>query len=133
MLTSPDRVEPVTEHIDFYNFGEDAEITDRSEETAMLGLAGPGTPEVIAAVAGPDVWPDGPGTFAEASIGGMSALLVRTDFLRVPGVDLIVSAGQQDAASKTLAGLRRVPRRSLRGRRCPRDRTHSSGRTRIRQ
>ncbi len=104
VLTSPDRVEPVTEHIDFYNFGEDAEITDRSEETAMLGLAGPGTPEVIAAVAGPDVWPDGPGTFAEASIGGMSALLVRTDFLRVPGVDLIVSAGQQDALRKHLLG-----------------------------
>ena len=91
VINSPERSDTVTEHVDFFNFGEDASITDRTEESAMLGLSGPGTPEVIAAAAGADAWPQEPGAFAEVELGGVSALLVRTDFLGTPGVDLIVS------------------------------------------
>ncbi len=102
VVTGPRRVEPVTEHVDFFNFGEDVEITDRSEDTAMLGLSGPGTRELLAAAVGPDVWPGEPGSFAEASIAGTRALLIRTDFLRQPGVDLMVNAVHQDTLRQRL-------------------------------
>ena len=97
VITNPDRVEAVTDHVDFFNFGEDVKITDQSEETAMLGVTGPAAPGLISAALDPDAWPGQLGSFAEVNIGGMSALLVRTDFLRHPGADLVVSAGQADA------------------------------------
>ncbi len=102
VVANPDRVEAVTDHVDFFNFGEDVEITDQSENTAMLGLSGPGTPALIDAAVGPDAWPEQPGTFAEVAVGELSALLVRTDFLRHSGADLIVSAAERDALRQHL-------------------------------
>ena len=102
VITNPGRVEAVTDHVDFFNFGEDVEISDQSKETAMLGLSGPATPALIASAIGPDAWHEQPGSFAEVNIGEVSALLVRTDFLRHPGADLIVSTAECDALGQRL-------------------------------
>ena len=109
VVTNPDRAEAVADHVDFFNFGEDVEITDQSEDTAMLGLSGPGTPELVSAAIGRDVWPEQPGTFSEVNAGETSAVLVRTDFLRQPGVDLIVSANRQEALRQHLLDAGAIP------------------------
>ena len=69
VIANPGRVEAVTDHVDFFNFGEDVEISDQSEEAAMLGLSGPGAPSLIASAIGPDAWHEQPGSFAGVDIG----------------------------------------------------------------
>lgn len=73
-LTSPGRAEPVTEWLDTYTFGEDITVASRTDDVAVLTLAGPHAAEVLAAAGAPvDALPvDG---LAHANIGGGDCVL----------------------------------------------------------
>ena len=85
VLTSPDTRNRVAEWIDFYTFVEDVEITDITENTAMLTLLG-----ASPAAAHPALAALPPRASATADIDGVRALAIRADFFDAPRIDLIV-------------------------------------------
>ena len=86
VLTSPDTRSRVAEWIDFYTFVEDVEITDITQDTAMLTLLGASPADAHPALAALP-----PCVSATADIDGVRALAIRSDFdlFGAPRIDLI--------------------------------------------
>ena len=108
VLTGAGNQDKVAEWVDFYTFVEDVAVEDVTSTTAMLGVVGPGasaTVEAVAGVAASDlaVYESRAGT-----VGGTSALVVRSDPVGEPGYDVVVPADARvavlDALMSTDAG-----------------------------
>lgn len=86
VMTSPENRQKVADWIDFYTFVEDVTVRDVTEETAMLAVTGPKAAELLQSlgVGRPDLYHASP-----ASIGGTDALVVRTDFVGLPGYEMV--------------------------------------------
>jgi len=85
VLTSPGRQKKVSEWIDFYTFGEDVEVRDISDETSMLGIAGPKAAAVVRQVLDMDV--DGMALYDSLRSG--DRVVVKTDFLGTTAFDIL--------------------------------------------
>ena len=92
VLTAPENGQKVADWIDFYTFAEDVAVSDVTEQTAMFSLAGPKTAPVLDKLTGQVVSGLGRYESRAATIAGVKVLLIRTDFVRLPGYDLIVPA-----------------------------------------
>ena len=95
VLTSPENRQKVADWIDFYTFVEDVTVRDVTEEEALLSVAGPGAGALLDELTGQAVSSLGLHRSIEASIGGVEATVARTDFVRLPGYDLVVAAAQR--------------------------------------
>ena len=85
VLTSPGRQQKVTEWIDFYNFGEDVDVEDITEETTMLGIAGPEAPAAVRLSLEADVGEMGR---FDAVVAG-NRIIIKTDFLGFTAFDIV--------------------------------------------
>ena len=102
MLTSPQTRERVAEWIDTYTFLEEVALEDVTEETAMLTVMGPGALEVLEPVTGKSLAHLETYGSISITVGGVPATVLRTDPTDVPGYDLVVPAGQAEAAWSVL-------------------------------
>ena len=102
VLTGPGNQKKVADWIDFYTIIEDVAVEDATEKTAMLSLAGPAAASLLGKVAGAvpaslDTWASIP-----ATIGGVDATVIRTDFVGLPGYDLLAPATDRRRLWETL-------------------------------
>jgi aminomethyltransferase len=74
----------------------DADLTDRSDDVALLALQGPGTTRILAPLVDQDLETIGYYRFAEGRVAGAAALVSRTGYTGEDGFELYVGAG--DAA-----------------------------------
>ncbi len=90
----------VPDWIDFYTFTEDVSVEDVTDETAMLSLVGPSAGALLARLCGLN----GIRACESASVtvGGVEAVIMRTDFLNLPSYDLVVPS---DAAEDVLGAV----------------------------
>ena len=102
VLTSPETRSRVAEWIDFYTFTEDVAVEDVTDGLSMLAVLGPNAGAVLDQASGSLVSGLTPYGSVEASIGGRTVLLVRTDFARVPGYDLVVAPSDVDLLREEL-------------------------------
>ncbi len=102
LLTSPETRQKVVEWVDFYTFSEDVAVKDVTGATAMLGLAGPRAGDLLDRLTHQKASALPPGGSLRASIGGAVALVARTDFLPLPGYDIVLSAEEGVRAWKEL-------------------------------
>ncbi len=103
VITSPQTMEQVVDWVDLYTFGEDIQVTDFTNESALLHVVGPEAASLL-------------GTAAlslyhacEISIGGAQLQAVRTDALGAAGYDLLVARGQAEEAWNALVHLGAAP------------------------
>ena len=86
VLTSPGRQQKVIDWIDFYNFGEDVEVQDITEDTRMLGIVGPEAPAAVQQALDTNV--------AEMdrfdSVASSDRIIVKTDFPGCAAFDIVV-------------------------------------------
>ena len=101
VFTGPENRAAVAEAIDFYTFGEDVAVSDVTENTAMLALAGPGAAALVDALSDRRPRLD-PYASQDLTIGGVDALLVRSDFLGAAEYELIAPAEQAPALWEAL-------------------------------
>ena len=105
VITNPQAVQQVIDWIDLYTFGEDIQVTDVTDETALIHLAGP--------EAGPLLGPEAASLplhhATEVSIDGAAAQVVRIDALGIPGFDLLVSLEHGVEVWEALVGMGAVP------------------------
>ena len=92
VLTGPENRHNVVEWINLYTFSEDVTIQDITEETAMLSVAGPEAAGLLDMLTGMKVSSLGRHESLHAGIAGLKTSVVRTDFARLPGYDLVVPA-----------------------------------------
>ena len=119
VMTAPENRQKIAEWIDFYTITEDVVVTDVTEQTAMLSLAGPRAAGLLGQLAAPAISSLGRYESVGASIREVEASVVRSDFVRLPGYDLVVSASEgphlwrelQSAGSE--AGLRPIGMEAL--------------------
>ncbi|MDA1188329.1 MAG: hypothetical protein O2854_01420 [Chloroflexi bacterium] len=86
-FTSPETRKAVAEYIDFYTFSEDVSVEDVTDETSMLGVSGPKAEE----------WANKHTVNLEASVK-----VVRSDFLHMPGYDIVAPIAQRASLYKQL-------------------------------
>ena len=88
VLTSPGRQQQVADWIEFYTFVEDVTVQDITDDTAMLAIVGPDSPEAIHHALGVDV--DHHELFSPMTVDALDgASLVRTDHFNLPTFELI--------------------------------------------
>lgn len=102
VLTGPQNRQKVADWIDFYTFTEDAVVQDVTEDAAMLALVGPRAASLLDELTEKSASSLGPYESMAAGIGGIEATLLRTDFLRLPGYDLVVRASLAQALWRKL-------------------------------
>lgn len=104
-ITNPQTLQQVVDWIDLYTFGEDIQVTDVTDETALIHLAGP--------LSGPLLGPEATSLLInhvqDMSIDGASAKVVRTDALGIPGYDLLVDLDNAEKVWEALVGKGAVP------------------------
>ena len=103
-LTSPQAARVISDWIDFYTFVEDVSVEDYSNESAMLGLVGPGAGGLLDIVSDSQASELPSYGAAKAAIGGVDVLIVRTDFLGGPGYDLVLPAEDKERMREGLLG-----------------------------
>ena len=119
VLTAPETRQKVADWIDFYTFVEDVSVRDITAETSMLSVAGPGAASLLEATSDADISPIGRYDAVGTSVGGAETTLVRTDFLGLPGYDLITDTVDGERLWRTLldagrvAGIRPVGQEAL--------------------
>ena len=100
LLTSPGRQHKVADWIDFYNFGEDVEVEDITEETTMVGIAGPEAPAVVRLALEADV--------AEIdrfdSVAAGNRIIIKTDFLGSTAFDIVGEHSMVEDATRLFEG-----------------------------
>ena len=102
VFTSPGNQNRVAEWIDFYTFVEDVEVEDKSIETAMLSVGGPGSASLL------DMLTDGQASLLRvferlnADIAGVQSEVFRSDFLGSTSYDIVVQASNKDMLSALL-------------------------------
>jgi len=94
VLTAPKSRADVVDWVDFYTFTEDVAVRDVTEETAMLSLAGPEAATRLSETSGIDATALAPHGYLDVRIGPVETAVIRTDFLRLPGFDLVTTADQ---------------------------------------
>ena len=95
--------ERVMEWIEFYTFDEDISVSDITESTFMIGVAGPQAESAVANRFSSD--PSGPLPrygLAAARVNGTEATVLRSDFLGSSEFDFIVPAGDGAALAQAL-------------------------------
>ena len=92
VTTARESRQRVIDWIDLYTIMEDVAVRDITEETAMLSVAGPQSATFLDALTGADTSSLGRYDSMVATIDGVEATLVRSDFVGVPGYDLVVAA-----------------------------------------
>ena len=102
VLTAPETRQKVVDWIDFYTFAEEVEARDLTEETAMFSLSGPGAKGVLEGLAEGGNIPTGADEHAAVPLAGVCATVMRSDFLRDEGYDLIVPAEAGQAVWSSL-------------------------------
>ena len=102
VLTSPESRQKVADWIDFYTFAEDVNVQDVTEDTAMLSLAGPNAAGLLDELTGQSVSSLARYEHLPFSIGGVDASVIRTDFARLPGYDIVVSVAEGSRLWKEL-------------------------------
>ena len=102
VFTSQGNQTRVAEWIDFYTFVEDVEVEDRTGETAMLSVSGPGSASLL------DELTDGQATLLgvlermNVDIAGVQSEVYRSDFLGSTSYDIVVEAADKDSLSALL-------------------------------
>ena len=108
VFTSPETRQAVADYVDFYKFSEDVTVDDITDETAMYAVSGPATSRLTII--------DSHGLGIHESVKvcheGMEALIVRSDFLDLPGYDFIVDTQSQDSLRKFIQALGAIHVRS---------------------
>ena len=104
-ITSPQTNEKVIDWIDLYTFGEDIQVRDVTEETALLHIAGP----EAAALLGKDAADLSLYGAREISVQGVQAQVIRTDALGIIGFDLLIPVSQSEEAWDALIRVGAVP------------------------
>ena len=119
VLTAPEARQKVVDWIDFYTFTENVSIRDVTAETTMLCVAGPGAASLLDTMSETDISPLERYGALGASVGGSETKAVRTDFLELPGYDLITGADDGERLWRHLldggrvAGIRPVGQEAL--------------------
>jgi folate-binding protein YgfZ len=109
VLTGPQNRAKVADWIDFYTIVEDVVTEDVTEDTAMLSIAGPSASALIERAAGPSAGETALYRSVRVAFGDADATLIRTDFVELPGYDLVVSKGDAAALREALLGGGAVP------------------------
>ena len=94
VLTAPENRRKVADWIDFYTFTEDVAVKDVTEETAMMGILGPGAWRLLEKAIGTDIRPPPLYESMPARVSDIGVNVIRTDFAGLPGYDLTVGADQ---------------------------------------
>ncbi len=102
VFTSPGNQTRVAEWIDFYTFVEDVEVEDRTNETAMLSLSGPGSVSLMDALTDGQASLMGVLERLSADIAGAQSEVYRSDFLGSTSYDIVVDAADKDRLSTLL-------------------------------
>ena len=97
VFTGPENREKVAEWIDFYIFTEDVAVQDVTEDTVLVSLIGPEASSLVGALVGGKTASLSQYGSAHASMGEAEVLVVRTDFARLPGYDLVVARARAGA------------------------------------
>lgn len=92
VVTSPRNSQKVAGWIDFYTFVEDVTVKDVTDETTMLSVIGPRASSFLEAFTHKDIVSVGRYESVSASIASIDTTIVRTDFLQLPGYELVASA-----------------------------------------
>ncbi len=90
----PEAIEAVRRHLQRYKIGRDAEVSDVSEERAILSLIGPRAVEIAGSAALPE------NACEEVTIGGAACLAVGT----AGGIDVFASTSERDRVWDALLG-----------------------------
>ena len=109
VLTGAGNQGRVAEWVDFYTFVEDVSVEDVTSATAMLGVIGPGAAAVVEAAAGVSAAELGLYESRSGTVGGVEALVVRTDLVGEPGYDVVVPADDHGEALDALLSVDAVP------------------------
>ena len=102
VMTGPGNQGRVAEWVDFYTFVEDVSVEDVTSATAMLGVVGPGAPAVVEAATGVAASELALCESRAGNVGGVDALVVRSDPLGEPGYDVVVPADGRPMALDVL-------------------------------
>ena len=96
----------VKDHLERFVFSEDVHVDDVTEARAEIGLYGPRAPEALIAMNTEGSVAAEPFGVTRARIVGVEAMLVRSDALGVPGLDILVHGAAAVAirAALTSAG-----------------------------
>jgi len=94
VLTGSENQRKVAESIDFYTFSEDVSVDDATDDTVMIGVAGPRAAALLAEVAGQELSAQPRYSAAAVRVGDAEALVIRTDFAGLPGYELVVEAAE---------------------------------------
>ncbi len=97
VFTSPYNGQKVVDWIDFYTIIEDIEVEDLADTTARLSVAGPGAAAALSELAAEGVSSLELNRSIQASIAGASLTILRSDFLKLPGYELIADARDKAA------------------------------------
>lgn len=100
VLTSPGRQQKVADWIDFYNFGEDVEVKDITEETSMLGIAGPQAPAALRLALEADV--ANMDQFDSMAAG--NRIIIKTDFMGSTAFDVVGEHSMIDDVTRLFTG-----------------------------
>ena len=105
VITNPQTAEKVVDWIDLYTFGEDIQVTDVTEDTALLHVVGP----EAGALLGADASALSLYHACEVSLGDAHAQAVRADALGAAGYDLLVARGQAEEVWNALLQMGAAP------------------------
>ncbi len=96
VMTSPGACGKVMDWIKFYTIMEDVEVKDLTDETVLFSVVGPEAENLLSQVFDEDVSSLKQHDFIQVNVSGTSADIYRTDFVRLPGYDIIggVDAGR---------------------------------------
>ena len=109
VLTGAGNQGRVAEWVDFYTFVEDVSVEDVTGATTMLGVIGPGASAVVEAAAGVSAAELGLYESRSGTVGGVEALVVRTDLVGEPGYDVVVPADNRGKALDVLLCVDAAP------------------------
>lgn len=96
VLTAPETVQQVEKWIDFYTIVEEVDVVNITKQTTMLSIAGPQAGCVLTELAGEEVGTLGKHLWANATIQGIKVMVLRDDFLRLPGYEIIADIKDKD-------------------------------------
>lgn len=95
-LTAPETVQEVEKWIDFYTIVEEVNVVDITEKTGMLSISGPHANGVLSELAGEEVGTLEKDLWTNATIQGIKVMVLRDDFLRLPGYEIIADIKDKD-------------------------------------
>lgn len=98
LLTDPDGFRASFRHLDMYRIGRDVEIADRSAETRLIGLIGPGIEGRTGIAPGPEF------SHRETGLYGAACRSISAPLGDLPGLDLLCPAEEAGDLAESLTG-----------------------------